>query len=193
MTFEFEPSWVDQDIARITEESVPPGDELDFDERRLYEVFARDEPCWQVIRSRIANALQFYLHGCEWAFTGYELTGRSVLIRDRSRFDTHVDSAEADIVCTYFPTGHPVGLEVNGKGDPQWTLQDPSRHFCELRLPFEQSHRFEIAPRPGLLMLFPGHIPHSQHPYHDKFGHPHIQVVGNIKLDFIKDYKSHYG
>lgn len=163
---------------------------VDQGERRLYGLFDMEEDCIQQLASRIFEAVQTYLgpQACEM-IDEIELSGRALVIQDRAFINTHVDRDEADIVCTYFPTTDVnVDLPVNSKGNPTFVIEDPSRHLQEKRLPFEHRQSFFVAPRPGLLLVMPGHVPHNQHPYNAPGGEPHIQIVANIKLTYSDEH-----
>lgn len=187
---------INEELKQLVYAEINPceGGKLSHFERRLHGLFERSEPCVVELKRRILECARIYLgEASKPYYSDIELDGRAVLIEDRAFFNTHVDIAEADIVCTYFPTGEPTSDEVNALGNPQWVLEDPSRYLSEPRLPFEDRHSHYIAPRPGLLMLFPGHIPHNQHPYDGRGRDPHIQIVGNLRLNYIKGYRANHG
>ena len=70
-------------------------------------------------------------------------------------------------------------------GNPRFVLEDPSRFADQARLPFEARPGFSVNPRPGLLVIFPSHIPHNQHPYAGDT--THVQVVLNFRLNIPED------
>jgi hypothetical protein len=110
---------------------------------------------------------------------------RALLIGDRAHINTHADNREGDVTAVLFLTGRGKGHPINSVGNPRFVLEDPSRFADQARLPFEARPGFSINPRPGLLVIFPSHIPHNQHPY--KGDTTHVQVVLNFRLNIPED------
>lgn len=191
MAFEFDDKEFDKRLTylviktykeRSGNETIPLNEEL-----RVYDFFSIDHPDVETLRVRVLKAVETYLGepGKKWC-DGFELTGRAVIITNQSFILTHVERRESDLTIPYFPTGDGTDQPVHSLANPQFYAQDPSRYLTDLRLPHEQNHSFGIAPRPGLMMIFPSHIPHGQHPYTGEF--PHIQIVCNVKIKFKEGY-----
>lgn len=157
------------------------------DQHRLYGLFDIDSPLIAELRERVRYAVDNYLGVCALGtHEGIELSGRAVLIRDRDAIHTHVERRESDLTIAYWPTGSAAGQPVSSRANPQFVICDPSRHLTDLRLPEEQLHSVYIAPRPGLMLVAPAHIPHFQMAY--RGDDVHIQIVCNVKIKFTESY-----
>ena len=106
--------------------------------------------------------------------------------------NTHTEARESDLGIAYWPSGDPsqIGQPINQNADgfhaPVFTLEDPSRHLSELRLPMEMRHSVDVCPRPGLLAIYPAHLPHNVHPYRGE--NPFVHIVAQVRLPWPKDY-----
>jgi hypothetical protein len=100
---------------------------------------------------------------------------------------------ESDLMIAYWPTGkqEDIGTPVNQMPDrnfaPTFVVEDPSRSLADLRLPWETRHSVMLAPRPGLMVIGPNHVPHNLWPY---FGSkPFIHMVAQIKFEWPAGYE----
>lgn len=187
MALHFDDAAFDERLVRLVldrHRSAPP--ETD-DELRVYEFFGIDDPDVKILGNRVREAVQAYLgpESTEW-YTGLDLDGRAVIVPDRAFIQTHVERREADLTVAYFPTGDAVNKPLSWPGNPRFVVEDPSRALTDLRLPFEERHSVHLAPRPGLMLVFPSHVPHHQQPYRGET--PHIQIVCNVKIRFKPEY-----
>lgn len=159
-------------------------------ELRLYEL----EECksasisWLVSKVREMSA-----HYCGFVSTsGVEVTLRGVVLRSFDHINTHTEARESDLGVAYWPSGNeknigqPINQNADGFTAPILTMEDPSRHLSELRLPMEMRHSVDVCPRPGLMALYPAHLPHNVHPYRgDK---PFVQIVAQVRMPWPQDY-----
>lgn len=129
------------------------------------------------------------------AFTsidGIEVALRGVVLRAFDHINTHTEARESDLGVAYWPSGCPqtIGQPINQNADgvtaPVFTMEDPSRNLSDLRLPMEMRHSIDVCPRPGLMALYPAHLPHNVHPYRgDK---PFVQIVAQVRMPWPQDY-----
>lgn len=129
----------------------------------------------------IRDCVSDYLEGWGHLLDSDYCENRALLIGDRAHINTHADSREGDVTAVLFLTGSGTGQPINSVGNPRFVLEDPSRFADQARLPFEARPGFSVNPRPGLLVVFPSHIPHNQHPYAGNT--THVQVVLNFRLN----------
>ncbi|WP_449413227.1 hypothetical protein [Pandoraea soli] len=129
------------------------------------------------------------------AYTRYPVSSiglRGIVLRRGNHISTHTESRESNLGMAYWPSGNPIviGTPINENGDsihePTFVIEDPSRAFSDLRLPFEDRHSVNIRPRPGLLAVFPAHVPHNMHPYMGTKAFVHI--VAQVRIDWPKEY-----
>lgn len=161
---------------------------LNAEERRVHDILNSFPACRQNIVDHIARYI-----GDSFDAMEPELSSRAIVFQDRAFINTHVDSREGDVTAVLFLTGNggKEGIEgddgqpVNSVGNPRFVLEDPSRYFDQARLPFESRHGYSINPKPGLMVIFPSHIPHNMHPYMGNS--PHTQIVINIKFNQLID------
>jgi hypothetical protein len=133
----------------------------------------------------IRDCVSDYLEGWGHLLDSDYCENRALLIGDRAHINTHADNREGDVTAVLFLTGRGVGQPINSVGNPRFVLEDPSRFADQARLPFEARPGFSVNPRPGLLVVFPSHIPHNQHPYEGDT--THVQVVLNFRLNIPED------
>ena len=140
-------------------------------------------------KSNAGQLLKSHLFACARAVLGPwakyldpdHCENRALVIGPGGFISTHKDSREGDLTCVHFLTGGGERQPVNSVGTPRFVIEDPSRYFDEVRLPFEARHGFSVNPRPGLSVFFPSHIPHNQHPYEGRASH--VQVVANFRVN----------
>ena len=133
----------------------------------------------------IRDCVSDYLEGWDHLLDPGYCENRALLIGDRAHINTHADNREGDVTAVLFLTGGGAGQPINSVGNPRFVLEDPSRFADQARLPFEARPGFSVNPRPGLLVIFPSHIPHNQHPYAGDT--THVQVVLNFRLNIPED------
>lgn len=157
------------------------------DRHRVYGIFEEPSPIIHELKDRVAFAVNDYLGPeANGTHTGFDIDGRAVVMLDGDHIATHVERREADLTIAYWPTGDAKNKPVSCVSNPQFVISDPSRYLTDLRLPDEGRHSVYIAPRPGLMLVMPNHIPHHQQPY---FGDtPHVQIVCNVKIKFTEAY-----
>lgn len=129
------------------------------------------------------------------SFTGHPVRSiglRGVVLNRGNHISTHTEARESDLGMAYWPSGNArlVGTPINQNGDgvnePTFVFEDPSRALADLRLPSEDRHSVNVRPRPGLLAIFPAHVPHNMHPYMgDK---PFVHIVAQVRIDWPRDY-----
>lgn len=191
MAFEYEDAAFDRRLTKLVVDTYKQrndkGDLPLMEELRVYDFFAIDDDDVRALKERVFDSVRNYLgfeaDGCH---DGFELTGRAVIVTDGSFIQTHVERREADLTIAYFPTGDASGQPISHPGNPRFVVEDPSRYLTDLRLPHEDRHSVHIAPRPGLLLVFPAHVPHHQQPY--KGTEPHVQIVCNLRIKFTEKY-----
>jgi hypothetical protein len=116
------------------------------------------------------------------------LTMRGVAIHTGRWIVSHTETHESDLMIAYWPGGDAskIGTNPNETADrmiaPTMVLEDPSRRYSDLRLPFEVVHSFHISPRPGLLIIGPAHLPHNLWPYAGN--DPFVHIVAQVKIDW---------
>lgn len=191
MAFEFPDAEFDRRLIQLVLETYKQrsgNSELPLrEELRVYDFFSIDHPDVKTLRNRIFESISAYLgEGAEKWHEGFDLSGRAVIITEKSFIQTHVERREADLTIAYFPTGDGAGKALSSPGNPTFVVEDPSRYLTDLRLPHEERHSVHIAPRPGLLIMFPAHVPHHQQPYYGE--RPHIQIVCNVRIRFTEEY-----
>ncbi len=133
----------------------------------------------------IRDCVSDYLEGWDHLLDPDYCENRALLIGDRAHINTHADNREGDVTAVLFLTGGGAGQPINSVGNPRFVLEDPSRYADQARLPFEARPGFSVNPRPGLLVVFPSHIPHNQHPYAGDT--THVQVVLNFRLNIPEE------
>jgi hypothetical protein len=139
-----------------------------------------------VVRVACANYCQFE------STTGIEVGFRGVVLRQFDHINTHTESRESDLGVAYWPSGNrnQIGQQINQNADgltaPIFTMEDPSRHLSDLRLPTEMRHSVDICPRPGLLAIYPAHLPHNVHPY--KGSKPFVHIVAQVRMPWPENY-----
>lgn len=117
---------------------------------------------------------------------------RGVMLRHGDHISTHTEASESDIGVAYWPSGDhsKIGSDVNQRSDginaPIFKVEDPSRHISDLRLPGEHPHSVDVCPRPGLMAIYPAHLPHNAHPYMGR--KPFIQIVAQVRMPWPKHY-----
>lgn len=194
MTFRFGASELDAQLTELALARFDPLPAGAFDmEKSVHGFFEIDHPAIRELAERMQTALQFYLMGYESQIVSTHLEGRALVFKPGDYVCTHVDSREADVVCTYFPMGAMRAHSLNDRADPQFVLEDGTRYESEKRLPFEQGHNFYVATEAGAMVLFPGHLPHHQRPYAGSNGERHVQIIGNFTINYINGYHNHYG
>lgn len=160
------------------------------DELRLYDLQDATAPCvaWLVAQVK-AMAARY----CGFSLTeGIEVALRGVVLQKFDHINTHTETSESDLGLAYWPSGSPsiVGSPINQKADgvnaPVFKLEDPSRHLSDLRLPMESRHSIDACPRPGLMAIYPAHLPHNMHPYRGE--KPFIHIVAQVRMPWSKDY-----
>jgi hypothetical protein len=121
---------------------------------------------------------------------------RAVILRNGMHINTHTESHESDLMVAYWPSGdlEMVGSPINQVGDrnhaPTFMIEDPSRSLTDLRLPWEVRHSVTLAPRPGMMIVGPNHVPHNLWPY---FGSkPFVHIVAQIKIEWPVGYEDRW-
>lgn len=140
-----------------------------------------------------------HIEKCVCSYIGHPITmsvtARAVVLRTGSHISTHTEMAESDVGVAYWPNGFDGEDEaLNAPGDgysaPTFVLEDPSRGISDLRLPFETRHSVYIRPRPGILAVFPAHMPHNMHPYLGDV--PFVHIVAQVRVNWSKEYLRRY-
>lgn len=165
----------------VVAEQTPTAHLKSASERRVRNIMAQ----FPDILCHIRDCVSDYLEGWDHLLDPNYCENRALLIGDRAHINTHADNREGDVTAVLFLTGQGAGQPINSVGNPRFVLEDPSRFADQARLPFEARPGFSINPRPGLLVLFPSHIPHNQHPYAGDT--THVQVVLNFRLNIPED------
>lgn len=117
---------------------------------------------------------------------------RAVLLRYGMHINTHTESHESDLMVAYWPGGSlqdmdsPINRFAHRQVAPTFVVEDPSRALTDLRLPGEIRHSIMIAPRPGLMVVGPAHVPHNLWPYLGD--DPFIHIVAHIKVQWPEGY-----
>lgn len=160
-------------------------------EMKVYDLEKTDDGSVKWLLSHVERAVQEYLG--EPAVMRIKL--RAVVLRAGGHISTHTESAESDVGVAYWPSGiEGDDAELNSNGDavnqPTFVLEDPSRSISDLRLPFETRHSVCLRPRPGLLAVFPAHMPHNMHPYMGE--KPFVHIVAQVRVDWSDDYLRRY-
>jgi hypothetical protein len=169
-----------------------PGSSPDRNaELRVFDLFSLQGDCIKILRERVLNSVKTYL-GPESlrVIEDFDLDARAVILPDRGFIQTHLERHESDLAVAYFLTGNAVGKPLSYPGNPRFVIEDPSRSLNDLRLPFEDRHSVHLAPRPGLLLVYPAHLPHHVQPYQGI--EPHIQIVCNLKIHFVDGYSQRW-
>jgi hypothetical protein len=159
-------------------------------ELRLHDLHEVDHEAITWLMQEIRHACAFY---CDMdTADGINVGLRGVQINRGSHISTHTEARESDLGVAYWPSGSigKIGSEFSDNGDginePTFIVEDPSRSFSDLRLPFEDRHSICIRPRPGMLAVFPAHLPHNMHPYMGDI--PFIHIVAQIQMPWTKEY-----
>ena len=114
---------------------------------------------------------------------------RGVLLLHGNHIVTHTEQRESDLGIAYWPSGREDAGGWNNAGDgvnePTFIFEDPSRHFSDLRLPYETRHSVYVKPRPGAMALFPAHLPHNMHPF---LGEAFVHIVAQVRFRWPSNY-----
>ncbi len=164
------------EIAAATKQTPTPGLKS-ASERRVRGIMTK----FPELLGHIRDCVSDYLEGWDHLLDPDYCENRALLIGDRAHINTHADNREGDVTAVLFLTGSGAGQPINSVGNPRFVLEDPSRFADQARLPFEARSGYSINPRPGLLVVFPSHIPHNQHPYNGET--THVQAVLNFRLN----------
>jgi len=162
-------------------EQTPSAGLKSASERRVRSIMTK----FPELLAHIRDCVSDYLDGWDHLLDPDYCENRALLIGDRAHINTHADNREGDVTAVLFLTGGGAGQPINSVGNPRFVLEDPSRFADQARLPFEARPGYSINPRPGLLVIFPSHIPHNQHPYRGET--THVQVVLNFRLNIPED------
>lgn len=179
----------DAALRRIALAQEDPGTHLQ--EMKVYDLEEHSSPSVLWLLGNIKDSVNSYLQ----QHRKYAITARAVVLRHGSHISTHTEMSESDVGVAYWPNGH-VGqdMQISAPGDgysaPTFVLEDPSRGISDLRLPFESRHSVYIRPRPGLLAVFPAHMPHNMHPYLGD--QPFVHIVAQVRTDWGKEYLRRY-
>ena len=159
-------------------------------ELRLYDLHQTQSESVAWLAQRIKESAAVY---CGFSSSvGIEVGLRGVVLRAFDHINTHTEARESDLGVAYWPSGNPnlIGQAINQNADgvtaPIFTMEDPSRHLSDLRLPMEMRHSFDVCPRPGLMAIFPAHLPHNMHPYRGE--KPFIHIVAQVRMPWPTDY-----
>ncbi len=159
-------------------------------ELRLHDLQQNDSDAVRWLTQEVRRAAAFY---CGFAsIDGIRVGLRGVQINRGGHINTHTESRESDLGVAYWPSGDPerIGSKLNQNGDgvlaPTFVLEDPSRHLSDLRLPRETRHSVNFCPRPGLMAIYPAHLPHNVHPYVGDA--PFIQIVAQVRMPWPATY-----
>lgn len=159
-------------------------------ELRLHDMHELESPSVQWLVGKIkAATIEYCGLPSDWPV---DVALRGVVLTQGLHINTHTESSESDLAVSYWPSGdyNKIGNSVNEKGDkvtePTFVLEDPSRYISDFRLPFDDRHSVCVQPRPGLLVVFPAHLPHNVHPYMGC--KPFVQIVAQIRLNLGVDY-----
>jgi len=171
--------------------SLEPTVNVPVGEMKVYDLESESHESVRWLLTNIEDAVEQYLG------EPHQLTVklRAVVLRAGGHISTHTESAESDIGVAFWPSGVEDDMsELNSNGDainqPTFVLEDPSRSISDLRLPFEDRHSVCLRPRPGLLALFPAHMPHNMHPYMGE--KPFVHIVAQVRVDWSEDYLRRY-
>lgn len=158
-------------------------------ELRLFDLEEVEHPSVHWLVSEVRKAAAIYAGF--GASAGIRVCLRGVQIDHGMHINTHTEMRESDLAVAYWPSGDPdkVGSPLSENGDewaPTFVLEDPSRGLSDLRLPFETRHSVNVYPRPGLMAVYPAHLPHNFHPYLGRI--PFIHIVAQVRFPWPKDY-----
>jgi hypothetical protein len=158
-------------------------------EIKVHNLHKIDHPSVSWLLKTISHASRAYVSLIE---TDIEISLRAVILRNGMHINTHTEMHESDLMVAYWPTGNieDIGTPVNQMADrnfaPTFVVEDPSRSLSDLRLPWETRHSVMLAPRPGMMVIGPNHVPHNLWPY---FGSkPFIHIVAQIKIEWPAGY-----
>lgn len=172
--------------ARIIEIALSrsEGRVRESDETRAYDIHLIDDPSIEWLVSEFKKAAELYV-----GFEVGPVTARAVVMGHGSFIGTHTESTESDLMLAYWPQGDagPTNSWSNPNVAPRFMLQDPSRHLTDRRFPHEINHSIPICPRPGLMLVGPGHLPHFFHPYLGS--EPFVHVVAQTRVLWPEQYK----
>ncbi len=160
-------------------------------EMKVYDLEESGSPAVEWLIRNIHAAVESYL----MRRVEMSVTARAVVLRHGSHISTHTEMSESDLGVAYWPNGYcGPDSEINAAGDgysaPTFILEDPSRGISDLRLPFESRHSVYVRPRPGLLAIFPAHMPHNMHPYLGP--EPFVHIVAQVRVKWGKEYLRRY-
>ena len=157
-------------------------------EARVHDLHLIEDASVAWLVENIANACQQYIG----ATYGMQIALRGVAIKQGQCINSHTESHESDLMVTYWPGGDRAkcgeSINQNSARDiaPTFLAEDPSRRLTDLRLPFESRHSFHIAPRPGLMLVGPAHLPHNLWPYLGTV--PFIHIVAQVRVAWPPQY-----
>jgi hypothetical protein len=159
-------------------------------ELRLHDMQEHESPSVQWLVDKVQVACREYCGLPRGWPVDVELRG--VVLTRGLHINTHTEASESDLAVSYWPSGdyNKIGTPINENGnsitEPTFVLEDPSRHISDFRLPFDERHSVCVCPRPGLLTVFPAHLPHNVHPYMGDT--PFVQIVAQVRLNLGKEY-----
>ena len=188
MTIELEDAQIHNEaLEKLVLDGCAAQRGLVANELRLHDLQAADGPSVQWLLGRMTQYAM--------AFTGYPVVSvglRGVVLQRGSHISTHTEARESDLGIAYWPSGNPtlMGARINQNGDgihePTFVFEDPSRALSDLRLPFEDRHSVNVCPRPGLMAIFPAHVPHNMHPYMGE--KPFVHIVAQVRIEWPRSY-----
>ena len=159
-------------------------------ELRFHDLHHNDSEAVRWLSEEVRRAASWF---CGYTSTaGIHVGLRGVQINRGGHINTHTEARESDLGVAYWPSGDParIGTVLNQNADgvraPTFVLEDPSRHLSDLRLPQETRHSVNFCPRPGLLAIYPAHLPHNVHPYWGD--EPFIQIVAQVRMPWPATY-----
>ncbi len=159
-------------------------------EARIHNFHANDTKSIDWLLGSIRRACQDYI-GAPLEMT---IGLRAVAIKTGQHINTHTETHESDLMVVYWPQGDDVSKDINSNADrskaPTFLLEDPSRHLTDLRLPFERRHSVHIAPRAGLMLIAPAHMPHNLWPYQGET--PFIHIVAQVRIEWPDEYENRW-
>lgn len=160
-------------------------------ERRIFDLDKSiQHPSLAWLSQKIDGAVRDYIK--PFPVGDLEIGLRGVVLDKGSFISSHSERGESDVGVAYWPSGgkHFINTDIFQNGDkitsPTFKIEDPSRHFADLRYPWESIHSISICPRPGLLVIFPSHLLHNFHPYMGEA--PFVHIVAQVTIPWPEEY-----
>jgi hypothetical protein len=157
-------------------------------EKRIYDFLKLENPLIQELEKRFLFGVKTYLglQAERWS-PKIVLNARALITKPGTYILTHVERHEGQISMNYFLYGRTnYGKPLNSLVPRAFWTEDPSRYLNDFRFPHEMDQAIPFAPRPGLLIVMPGHLPHRQDINNDT--NLKVQIVCTATLEFNRDY-----